>query len=121
LFTSPSPPSTSLAAGVTSWNAHDDLAKRIQRYTNAVQSVERLQWWCRSLDDIERASASNVSILVVSGEAIISLNRLAWLAAFKKEQSDKATGGADDDADAKQGGANFKRLGTFKLGASDVK
>ena len=86
-----------------------------------MQSVERLQWWCRSLDDIERASASNVSILVVSGEAIISLNRLAWLAAFKKEQSDKAAGGADDDADAKQGGANFKRLGTFKLGASDVK
>ena len=86
-----------------------------------MQSVERLQWWCRSRDDIERASASNVSILVVSGEAIISLNRLAWLAAFKKEQSDKATGGADDDADAKQGGANFKRLGTFKLGASDVK
>lgn len=87
-----------------------------------MQSVERLQWWCRSLDDIERASASNVSILVMSGEAIISsLNRLAWLAAFKKEQSDKATGGADDDADAKQGGANFKRLGTFKLGASDVK
>ena len=28
---------TSLAAGVTSWNAHDDLAKRISRYTNAVR------------------------------------------------------------------------------------
>ena len=40
---------TSLAAGVTSWNAHDDLAKRIQRYTNAVRSIERLQWWWRSL------------------------------------------------------------------------
>ena len=34
---------TSLAAGVTSWNARDDLAMRISRYTNAVRSPPRLQ------------------------------------------------------------------------------
>ena len=35
------------------WNAHDDISKRIARYTNAVRSIERLQWWWKSLDDID--------------------------------------------------------------------
>ena len=134
---------TSLAAGVTSWNARDDLAKRISRYTNAVRSpprlqhppgradparrhsilitsshtprallqvrsIERLQWWWKSLDDIERASTTNISRLVESGEAIISAERLAWLTAFKKDQKENA-GGVDDEAEAKP--TSFKRGG----------
>ena len=81
---------TSLAAGITSWNAHDDLSRRVSRYTNAVRSIERLLWWWQSLDDIERASASNIALLVESGEAIISAERLAWITAFKRRRRPRA-------------------------------
>ena len=87
-----------------------------------MQSVERLQWWWKSLDDIERASASKISLLVESGEAIISAERLAWLAAFKKEQSEKAgAAGGDDDADSKAKQAtHFKRGGKSVLGGANA-
>ena len=89
---------TSLAAGITSWNAHDDLSRRVSRYTNAVRSIERLLWWWQSLDDIERASASNIALLVESGEAIISAERLAWITAFKKEQKAKSGASGEEEA-----------------------
>ena len=93
---------TSLAAGVTSWNAHDDISKRIARYTNAVRSIERLEWWWKSLDDIERASPVNISRLVESGEEMINAERLAWLTAFKKEKAAQAGGGAADGEQAEK-------------------
>ena len=80
---------TSLAAAVTSWNAHDDLSKRIQRYTSAVRNIERLVWWWRSLDDIERASPTKISLLIEGGESIITAERLAWLSAMRKEEQEK--------------------------------
>ena len=75
-----------------------------------MRSIERLQWWWKSLDDIERASATNISRLVESGEAIISAERLAWLAAFKKEQK-KNAGGTDDEAVAEAKPTSFKQGG----------
>ena len=89
---------------------------------SVLHSIERLQWWWRSLDDIERASATNISLLVESGEAIISAERLAWLTAFKKEQKEKAGGSAgasDDGAEAKP--TNFRRGGMSSvLGSTEA-
>ena len=80
---------TSLAAATTSWNSHDDLSKRIVRYTTAVRSLERLMWWWKSLDDIERSNVEFISRLIEDGEAIISNERLAWLTAARKEEADR--------------------------------
>ena len=88
---------TSLAAATTSWNAHDDISKRIVRYTTAVRSLERLMWWWKSLDDIERSNVEFISRLIEEGEAIISNERLAWLTAARKEEAEKAGVDAKDE------------------------
>ena len=107
---------TSLAAGITSWNAHDDLSRRVSRYTNAVRSIERLLWWWQSLDEIDRSSTSNIARLVESGEAIISAERLAWLTAFKKEEKAKSGATGEEEAASKQ---MFKRTGGLGMVAME--
>ena len=59
------------------------------RYTTAVRSLERLMWWWKSLDDIERSNVEFISRLIEDGEAIISNERLAWLTAARKEEADR--------------------------------
>ena len=102
---------TSLAAAVTSWNAHDDLSKRIARYTSASRGIERLIWWWKSLDDIERASSANISLLIESGEGLITAERLAWLTALRKEEAEKGGG----ESRASEGGLLQQREGIGAL------
>eukprot|EP00937_MAST-01D_sp_MAST-1D-sp2_P004274 g4274.t1 len=94
--------STAIATAVTSWVSYDDLARRIERYSNAVRAVDDLIWWWKSLDDAERANTLYISKLIETGEAILAAERLAWIAAAKKgdEGARAADGGRGRDAEA---------------------
>ena len=50
-------------------------------------------WWWESLDDAERANTANITKLVETGESVLATERLAWIAAARK--NDEAA--ADDD------------------------
>ena len=85
--------SSSVAAAVTSWLSHVELTRRIERYSNTVRSINDLIWWWESLDDAERANTANITKLIETGESVLATERLAWIAAARK--NDEAA--ADDD------------------------
>jgi len=78
-----------VGAAVTSWGAHTDYSARIERYTGTVRSINKLVAWWKSLDDVERASPTQISLLVETGESIISSERQAWLMAGSDRRSEK--------------------------------
>jgi len=86
--------STAVATAVTSLGAHNDLSRRIERYTSAVRSIDKLKLWWSSLDDTDKASAANIAKLVEHGESIITSERLALLSAVKNQQEQGAAGDA---------------------------
>ena len=83
--------SSAAAAAVTSWMSHDELTRRIERYSNAVRAINDLVWWWKSLDDAERANTAQISRLIENGEAILATERLAWIAAARNPRDDSDT------------------------------
>ena len=79
------------------------------RYTTAVRSLERLMWWWKSLDDIERSNVEFISRLIEDGEAIISNERLAWLTAARREEADRQGVDAKDGEKEKAAFAGEER------------
>ena len=97
--------SSAAAAAVTSWMSHDELTRRIERYSNAVRAINDLVWWWKSLDDAERANTAQITRLIETGEAILATERLAWIAAARKPSD-------DSDTDASAGGRGGGDAGT---------
>ena len=91
--------SSAVAAAVTSWMSHDELSKRIERYSSAVRAINDLIWWWKSLDDAERANTAHITKLIETGESILATERLAWIAAARKP-----TRGDRDGDDGGEGG-----------------
>lgn len=87
--------SSSVAAAVTSWLSHVELSRRIERYSNTVRSINNLVWWWKSIDDVERANATNTTKLIETGESILSTEWLTWIAAARK--NDEAAKDGDKD------------------------
>ena len=85
---------SALAAAITSWNAHDDLSRRLERYSQAVRNINRHTWWWTSLGPHERAIPANITRLVEEGEIIVQTERMAWLSASK---------GSEGGGEAEQG------------------
>ena len=55
-----------------------DTQRKIERYTRAVRSIQKLLSWWTTIDSVERAGVVAISKLISSGEAIIAEERLAW-------------------------------------------
>uniref|UniRef100_A0A7S0XXN4 SMODS and SLOG-associating 2TM effector domain-containing protein n=2 Tax=Hemiselmis andersenii TaxID=464988 RepID=A0A7S0XXN4_HEMAN len=96
--------SSAVAAAITSWGAYDDLGRRIERYTNAVRSINELVSWWKSLDDVDHASAENITRLIEMGENIINSERQSWLTATSSEDKKNAK---EDDKQEEESWAKF--------------
>ena len=100
--------SSSVAAAVTSWLSHVELTRRIERYSNTVRSIDDLIWWWESLDDAERANTDIITKLIETGESVLATERLAWIAAARKNDKAAGNGNTDQVRDA-PGGASTQR------------
>lgn len=100
--------SSATAAAVTSWGSFDELAKRIERYSNAVRGINELVWWWKSLTDSERALNANITKLIEHGESLLSTERLAWLAAVQRDQDGKPEPGSNDKRERSQTGGRAR-------------
>lgn len=65
-------------AAITSYLEFADTQRKIERYTRAVRSIQKILSWWTTLDSVERAGAAAISKLMSAGEAIIAEERLAW-------------------------------------------
>ena len=69
---------TAAGASVTSYLEFADTQRKIERYTHAVRSIQKLLNWWMTLEAVERAGVEATSQLLSMGESIISEERLAW-------------------------------------------
>jgi len=69
---------SAVAAAATSWGEFSDMDRKLARYTNAIRAIKNLHTWWLSLGQVEKASAANISKLVLTGEAIIVGESQAW-------------------------------------------
>ena len=69
---------TAGGAAVTSYLEFADTQRKIERYTHAVRSIQKLLNWWITLEAVERAGVEATSQLLSTGESIISEERLAW-------------------------------------------
>eukprot|EP00966_Prymnesium_polylepis_P010913 251121-Prymnesium_polylepis.2 len=70
---------TAAAAAVTTWTEFSDTARKVERYSRAVCSLQNTLTWWSSLSEVEKASKDNVANLVLSSERIISEEQSAWV------------------------------------------
>jgi hypothetical protein len=103
---------SSFAASATVWNEFMDASRKTERYNRAVSSIRALLSWWSSLSEVEKCSREAISHLIVSSEAILSEERLAWLSTAALSGVDKAPSDASDDqagTDQTQGSTTTRR------------
>lgn len=82
---------TSATGALISWLEFSDTARKMQRYSRAITSLERLLDWWDSIGDVERASKESIRHLVYTSETIISDERIAWVStAQRKDEKNKS-------------------------------
>ena len=94
---------TAFASLVTAWIEFSDHGAKIERYSRAAAGVENLLTWWSSISPVERAATTSVSRLVLTGEAILSQERLAWMSTASKD----AEHDDDDEEDGADGGGGI--------------
>lgn len=110
---------TAFSTLVTAWTEFSDHGAKIERYSRAAAGVENLLTWWSSMGPVEKAATTSIGHLVSSGEAILSQERLAWMATASKEQTSGAQGkeqanGANgtDDGEGDAQGTRLRGLRT---------
>mmetsp|Transcript_26964 Transcript_26964/g.65555 ORF Transcript_26964/g.65555 Transcript_26964/m.65555 type:complete len:789 (-) Transcript_26964:229-2595(-) len=93
-------------AAITSWQEFTDTGRKIERYTNAVRSIKNVHSWWFSLSEVEKASAENITSLIMTGEAIIANEYRAWksTAAAKKDSEGRKNEADDGNEDSRGNG-----------------
>ena len=94
---------TSGSAAVTSWAEFSDTARKAQRYTRAVTSLEVLLAWWASLGEVEQASKTSIASLIHTTEQIIAEEQMAWTSTAKRTATEQLTEGNDGGAVATNG------------------
>lgn len=89
---------------VAAWSDIGDHARKVERYSRVVASVENLLTWWDGLSPIEKASATNISHLIQAGEAILSTERLAWQSTAGKKGSGGEGASQEEGDDAETEG-----------------
>jgi len=69
-----------------------------------VRSINELVSWWKSLDDVDHASAENITRLIEMGENIINSERQSWLTATSSEDKKNAK---EDDKQEEESWAKF--------------
>ena len=85
---------TSAAAMITSYMEFSDVARKTERYTRSAVELENLLSYWKSLPDAEKASTSSIDHLVLTGEAIISEELVAWVSTAQKSSQGNKDGQA---------------------------
>lgn len=89
------PIATTVSAALTSWSSFSDQERRLEQYTETVRSLHDVVSWWDSMDDVEQASTSNISKLILSCEAIIGTERRSDLASALADNVEVAKPGDD--------------------------
>jgi len=87
-----------LSSAITSWMEFSDAARKVERYTRAVASLQNLHSWWKSLSEVQKASKENVCRLISTSESIIARERLAWISTANKNNETKAPAEVDSTA-----------------------
>jgi len=88
----------SASAMLTSWTEFADTGRKVERYTRAVVELENLVSRWKSLTEVEKASPVTIYDVVITGESIISNERVAWVSTAQKSMKEK-----EDGADESRG------------------
>jgi hypothetical protein len=57
---------------------------QVERYSSAVNSLEKLLNWWYSLSEVQKASRESIAHLVLEAEAVISQEQRSWTATASK-------------------------------------
>lgn len=63
---------TAFASAATTWAEFIDAGSKVERYTQAVQSIIHLLNWWKNLTEVEKASTENISRLILETEEAIA-------------------------------------------------
>ena len=107
---------TALSAAVTSWAEFSETARKTQRYTRAVTSLEVLLSWWASLT-VEQSSKAAIANLINTSEQIITEEQMAWTSTAKRAAMQQLTEGTGEGGVAatreQSGGSSLQRLGSM--------
>ena len=88
---------TAAATIVTSWSEFSEDARKVERYSSAVNALKNLLAWWMSLGEVEKASRESIAHLVLEAEAIISQEQRSWTSTASKQEDAAQDNGQDDN------------------------
>lgn len=91
--------STAAATVLTSWSEFSEDARKVERYSSALNALKMLLSWWDSLGEVEKASRESITHLVLEAESIISEEQRSWTSTALKKNSEKT--GHGEEAGAK--------------------
>ena len=74
---------------LTSWTEFADTGRKVERYTKAVVELKNLVSYWKRLTEVEKASPATIYNVVITGESIISDERVAWVSTAQKSSTNK--------------------------------
>ena len=89
---------TSVTTSVAAWLEFHSTAQKVSRYNGIIVSLSNILLWWDSMGDVDKASPTNIDLLVQMGEATLNAERGAWLSAgASKEDQEKGKKGKGED------------------------
>ena len=87
--------STAAASALTSWAEFSEDARKVERYSSALNALMNLITWWDSLGEVEKASRESIAHLVLEAESIISEEQRSWTSTASKQESATMGDGRD--------------------------
>jgi hypothetical protein len=91
---------TAFASLVTAWSEFSDNSTKVERYNRAIATIENLLSWWESMSPVQKASRSTCAHLIVTGEAVISEERLAWQSTAGHDKVEHDDGNTNSTSEA---------------------
>eukprot|EP01046_Picozoa_sp_COSAG06_P048107 COSAG06_NODE_7126_length_2621_cov_4.756542_1_plen_107_part_00 len=90
----------------TAWSAFSGTERKLQRYSNTIESVQSTMLWWRSLSSTDKALPAKIRQLVATCEEAFERERDSWASTSMSAQL-LAAAAADDD-EGEEGGRGKK-------------
>ncbi|CAE7782552.1 PUB2 [Symbiodinium sp. CCMP2592] len=74
----------SLSTAASSWMEFSNVLQNIQRYSDTIQELKKLEAWWESLPPMEKASKENLNLLVCTSEDLICSECRSWAQSMQK-------------------------------------
>jgi hypothetical protein len=81
---------------LTAWSKFAMVDKKLQRYSDAVSSLDTIVRWWKMLGSVEKASLAKIDQLVSNCEAAFQTERQGWVATSMANQLLAAAGGSSE-------------------------